>query len=162
MGTCVSKCVSLNEKRMLSPCTLKNTPWLNFQGQRKPMKVVSIYDADTITVAFRLNGYNYLESMRLEGIDAAEMKPRKDYPQRELEKKHALLGKERMEELCLDKLVSVDCGGWEKFGRLLGTVYTDDGTNVNELLLRENLAYPYDGKKKKAFHEWYDPAKHKK
>jgi len=155
--------ISCIEEYRLHKCTLDNTPKFSLDGQCKFMKVVDVYDADTITVAFDFHGTQYVHKLRLLGIDSAEIRPRKknddgtDNKYRMREKKIALKGRQRMKQLCLNKIVFVKCNGWDKYGRLLGTIYLKSYSDesLNELLVRENLAYTYSGKKKKEFNDWY-------
>ena len=148
---------SIIEEYQLKKCNIENTSKFSFQGQTKLIKVVSVYDADTMNVVLDINGKKYIETLRMYGIDSAELHPKKINQDREDEIKIACKGRERLIELCLNKLVYVYCDGWDKYGRLLGTVYLDKKMveSVNELLIKENLAYEYDGKKKKHFSEWY-------
>lgn len=157
---CKCSCI---EEYQLGKCTLENTPWLSLDGQNKFMKVVEVYDADTITVAFFLHGKKYLKKLRLLGIDSAELHPKKkrdgqDYKYREEEIKHAQRGKERMKELCLNKTIYVKCGDWDKYGRLLATVYDKSYSkkSYNDILIGEGLAYEYNGSTKRKFEDWYD------
>lgn len=159
-------CVCSLEEYQLKDCTVENTPALSLEGQNKFMKIVEVYDFDTVTAAFRFHGQNYTHKIRLLGIDSAELHPKKkrdgeDYKYRELEMKHAKRGKDRMIELALNKVVYVKCAGWDKYGRLLGTLYKKSYSleSFNDLGVQEGLAYAYDGSKKKKFEEWYDFAK---
>jgi len=138
----------------LKHCNLQNTKWLNFKNQQLIAKVVEVYDADTVTIAFHLAYTRYLIRCRLLGIDGAEMKPRLSSERRDEEIACALAGKKRMEELCLNRTVTVDCTGWDKYGgRILGTLYRK-GVNLNDLMVIEGFAYKYKGDKKLPFSEW--------
>jgi endonuclease YncB( thermonuclease family) len=152
MGQC-----SYIEEYELSSCELNNTQWLTLDGKKMFVKVVDVHDADTITIAFLWHNTKYLKKMRLSGIDSAEMVPRLKSKYRDEEIAHSHLGKARMEELCLNKIVYVHTGDWDKYGRLLGTIYLKSYSkeSINDILVKEKLAYYYDGKKKKSFAEWY-------
>lgn len=153
---------NLWEEFRLKKCTMENTEWLSLEGKNKFMKVVDVYDGDTVTVAFRLNGNNYLHKLRLSGIDSAEMRPKRknsdgsENKYADAEKEHALKGKRRMEELCLNKTVYVSCDKWDKYGRLMGTIFPKSYStiSINDIMVSENLAYRYDGKGKREFSEW--------
>ncbi len=83
--------------------------------------VISVIDGDTIVVNKGL-------LIRLHGIDAPEL----NYCGGEEAKK-------RLEELVLDKNVSLHELGMGEFNRVLGLVYVDNQL-VNEILLKEGLA----------------------
>lgn len=45
---------------------------------------------------------------------------------------------------------------FDKYGRVLIKIYDDDYNCINDLLVREGLAYKYDGGTKKKFEEWFN------
>ena len=135
-------------------------------------KVVDIYDADTCKVIFNLDNKVSKFSVRLTGIDTPEMKPPKNSPTRDEEKIAAKKARNRLFQLVTNvsieletlykkkeikellknntKLVSIKCGDFDKYGRLLGELYID-GNCANQMLINEGHAYAYDGGTKKAF-----------
>lgn len=132
-----------------------NTPWFTLKGQIKKCKCIDVYDADTITVIVDIGKKFYKKKCRLLGVDAAEKRTKNLE-----EKEHALKGQKRVSSLILDQIIWVECGDWDKYGRLLGTIYLNEddvGTenNLNNTLIKEKLAYKYDGKKKQKFDEWF-------
>ena len=55
--------------------TYDNTPTFTLKGKNYDCKILDIYDGDTITVAYYLEGFDYVKSnIRLMGIDTPEMK----------------------------------------------------------------------------------------
>ena len=58
-----------------------------------------------------------------------------------------------MKDLILDKLILIECNKFDKYGRLLITVYYND-LNINDELVTLKYAYKYDGKTKQSFDEW--------
>jgi micrococcal nuclease len=114
------------------------------------VKVVKVYDGDTITVAFHFCGTLYRTHVRLLGIDAPEIKGSS-----EEEKAHALVAREELSKLVMGKIVVLrktekNTGGSkkkEKFGRVLAAIYLGD-LDVNTYMLNHGLALPYDGEKK--------------
>ena len=141
-------------------------------GRDVKCKVVDIYDADTCKVIFLLDNKISKFSVRLTGIDTPEMKPPKSSPTRDAEKRAAkkarnrlcqlvtnvslqldtLYKKKEIKELLKEntKLITIKCGKFDKYGRLLGELYVND-TCINQMLIDEKYAYPYDGGTKKAF-----------
>jgi len=116
----------------------------------KECKVIGVYDGDTITVAAYLkkDPQCYKFKVRLSGIDSPEMRGSSDN-----EKKHAIESRDALKEQILDKIVCLDISGLEKYGRILADVIYD-GKNMNEWMLNNHYAVPYDGKTKKRDPKW--------
>ena len=104
---------------------------------------VKAYDGDTCTINIHSNVGNHQWKVRLVGFDAPEL--RTSNP---LEKKHGLACRDMLLELIHTKYVVVQCDKFEKYGRLLGTVWvrsvdvmglrpvvgSDDGTESHNIL----------------------------
>jgi len=116
-------------------------------------KVIKVYDGDTITIASKLP-YNdspvYRFSVRLLGIDSPEMKSKMTR-----EKQLAIQSKDALANLIMDKIVHLKNISTEKYGRVLANVYLDD-LHVNQWMLDNNHAVPYDGGTKHRPSEWDD------
>ena len=139
-------------------------------------KVVDIYDADTFRVVF-FKHKDDKEPMKLKvraaGCNAAEMYPLKSHPNRKEEMKKARLARNRLVQLVTDvkidveniqyskeeisdmlsdnkKLVYIEFGKFDKYGRVLGTLYLDENkeNSVNQMLITENHAVSYNGGKR--------------
>jgi endonuclease YncB( thermonuclease family) len=112
-------------------------------------KVIKVYDGDTITIASRLNNSTddtiYRFSVRLAGIDSAEIKSKTDF-----EKNLAICARDALHGKIIDKFVDLRNVSVEKYGRLLADVYCD-GVFINDWMLQNNYAIPYDGGKKIPF-----------
>lgn len=105
-------------------------------------KVTDVYDGDTIRViidlgfGFKWHGVDSKEGMsiRLYGIDTPEL--------RGDERERGLMVRDRLREEILGKEITLktikDKTG--KYGRYLGVIIKDDGTNINEWLVTEGLA----------------------
>ena len=124
--------------------TVPFVPPLNY------VKVVKVYDGDTITVASNLISKEpvYRFSVRLRGIDSPEIKTKN-----EQEKIAAIESRDKLHELIYGKIVLLTNVSTEKYGRVLANVHYGS-TNVNDWMLRHNLAVPYDGGTKKNFTDW--------
>lgn len=108
--------------------------------------VIKVYDGDTITIASKLpydTSPMYRFSVRLNGIDCPEIKTKN-----ENEKKIAIIAKNTLSSMILNKQVHLKNCTTEKYGRILADVYTDDGINLNELMIHNGLAVNYNGKTK--------------
>ena len=150
----------------------KETQEFTLCGQTLLGKVVECYDADTCKIVLPVLGNLYKFTCRLNGIDTPEIKPRKDKPNRENEILWAK--KARAELLCLvcsgidnkcfdnldikkeeiiqqlqnnKVLVQVKCLEFDKYGRLLVELYSQNESNksFNTILVEKKLAVSYDG-----------------
>lgn len=155
----------------LTRCTIDNTPSFSLLGKQLVGRVLDIYDGDTLTVALPLSGGIYAMSCRLEGIDTCEMKSRTEFC-----KSTAYRARNRLIQLCTRRTsddvpldnrwprrqvrqfletnpsyVSVLCGEFDKYGRLLAGIVPHTSTSAggtsgfSETLLSERLAYRYSG-----------------
>lgn len=148
--------------------TFENTPFFSLENKDFVARVVDIYDGDTITIIIYLFQNYFKFTVRMSGIDTCEMKA-KDKSNKEIAYKARnrlfflvtgieIDNIERKEvRALLNKtpyLVKIKCGEFDKYGRLLGEIYS---TNVlglaktesfSTILIREKLAYAYDGKTK--------------
>lgn len=109
-------------------------------------RVISVYDGDTITIARKKSIWwsskIYAYKVRLHGIDCPEIRGST------LEEKHyAVKAKEVLEALVLNKSVKLDIHGYDKYGRILANVKTNN-LNISEHLIGLGLGVPYNGKAK--------------
>ena len=115
--------------------------------------VVKVYDGDTITIASKMpykNSLLYRFSVRLRGIDCPEIKG-KTITEKEL----ACNARDALANKLLGKNIILKNVSLEKYGRLLADVYFD-GVNMNQWMLDNKLALPYDGGTKYRPTEWDD------
>ena len=89
-----------------------------------------ISDGDTITVTN--NKTNKKVKVRLFGIDAPEAT-----------QKYGLASKEYLMSLTKNKSIIVKGNTYDKYGRLLGTIYVD-GININETMVQTGNAWWYE------------------
>ena len=160
MGVCKSKCVkeqpyvkesryikeSRNIPENIDPSTLDK-----FIPPITSGRVIKCYDGDTITIASYLP-YNesklYKFSVRINGIDCPEIRGKT-----ENEKKCAFLSKIAVENKILNKIVTLENVGTEKYGRILADVIIDN-ISIGPWLIEQNLAVNYDGKTKHTPDDW--------
>ncbi len=136
-------------KNKISQATPSPTPTI--KTPLSQAKVIKVSDGDTIVVD--INGKN--ETIRLIGIDAPEIKEPGAKPQ--------CFGKEatdRTKEILTNKNINLEAdptqGERDKYDRLLRYVFLTDGTNFNQLMIREGFAleYTYMGKKYKYYEDF--------
>jgi micrococcal nuclease len=112
-------------------------------------KVLRVVDGDTVDVMLEL-GFNVSlkERVRLYGINAPESRTRD-----KSEKVKGLAAKDFVVEWTEDRaddiviVTRIDKRG--KYGRVLGTIMTESGENLNELMIKEGHAVEYLGGKRK-------------
>lgn len=114
-------------------------------------QVIKVYDGDTITIASKIeipNSPLYRFSIRLAGIDTPEIHGKtKD------EKEMAIKSRDTLEHLILHRIVHLKNAKTEKYGRILADVYLGS-LHVNQWLLDQHLAIPYDGATKQSPEIW--------
>lgn len=142
----------------LKSTDFKKLPLFSFKDKVIIARVVEVYDGDTNTILFEYNGEIMKYKCRCMGYDCAEMKPKKDDPNREQEKSLALAAKNRFIELIggIDSIVQIKCLEFDKYGRILGYFYPlnsdiEHDESVNSIMIREKHGKPYEGGTKE---EW--------
>lgn len=117
----------------------------SLEGQSIPVKVVSVYDGDTVTLAtFALSPGGsppFALKCRLMGIDTPELRSKN-----EKEKVMARAARDALRGLVLNEVVTAHCGPFDKYGRLLAWLETGEGIVVNDWLIEQGFARSYDGK----------------
>ena len=147
MGNCITKSILRNTNQ-------DNIKKFSLKGHKYIAKVVNVYDGDTITVLIRYRMKTHKFRVRMYGYDSPEMKPRQDDPNRYKIKEAALKAKMKLLEKIDNKIVELDCGGFDKYGRLLCTVYLRDNCckssiNINQWMINNKYGYRYNGGKKR-------------
>jgi len=109
------------------------------------VKLVSVYDGDTIWVAYYDRRFKRVMrvSCRMEGYDAPEMKPPKNAPNRDSIISNAKRAKQIVEQHYPKGCFRVRVVGTDKYGRWL---VRDPA--IKDKLLNLGLAYEYNGGKK--------------
>ena len=144
MGSCAS---ASRHRRRLAACTREScTDWYPPKGL---VKVLSVYDGDTLTVAAPIHGHIpaaelFSFRIRLAGIDAPELRTHDAG-----EKRAGQFAAECLREHVIDKLVWMEpTREREMYGRVLARINVDGG-DVATWMLTRKLALPYDGKTKR-------------
>jgi endonuclease YncB( thermonuclease family) len=138
-----------------------DTPLFSLQGTKTSARVVSVYDADTITVVIPFACSFSKFNLRLFGIDTPEMKSKiaevKEKAIKARERvinlitggKAANLSKKELQYYLNANiiLVYIECFEQDKWGRTLAKVYLkeNESKSISDILLDEKLAYPYFG-----------------
>lgn len=125
-----------------------NIPLFSLQKKVFKAKIVRVYDGDTCFAVFYLNDTLVKFKIRMEGYDTPELKPRLNIENRLDEIEKANKAKQELEKLLFNKIVFLHCGGWDKYGRLLATIYTQTKINVNQYMIDLHFGKEYYGCKK--------------
>jgi micrococcal nuclease len=105
-------------------------------------QVVKIVDGDTLDVIIDV-GFDMMrkERIRINRVDTPESKTTN-----ELEKKLGLEAKEYVEYwISNQKQIKIKTIKDDKYGRILGELYGDNGDCLNDLLLQNGYAWEYHG-----------------
>lgn len=128
----------------------KDIPYFSFEGKRYYARPCNIYDGDTFSIIFEIESGEIIKyRCRCLGYDTPEMKPSLSNPNREKEKSLALIAKKRFTDLLnanSSGLILVKCHGFDKYGRILVTVYNEiDKMSINDIMITEGYGKTYDG-----------------
>ena len=124
-------------------------------------RINKVLDGDTVNIDLDL-GFNIIlanQHVRMTGIDTPESRT-----SNKEEKPRGLLSKKKLSE-------QLPVGSWQKittsrpdnnddkFGRILGEFILEDGTNVNQWLIKNNYAVAYQGENKELVQEQHQANK---
>jgi micrococcal nuclease len=132
-------------KYRLRKLNLNNTE--KFKPNIRLAKVIKVYDGDTVTIGTIMNNNNYQFQVRLNRLDTPELKTKN-----EIEKKAGLFVRDKLIEKILYQVITINIIEYDKYGRLLAEIYLND-ENINDWLLNNKYAVPYDGKTKETI-DW--------
>ena len=119
----------------------KKTKYFSLEGSTIQGKVVSVYDGDTIKLVFPVHDTLYKWSCRLEHVDTPELRTKC-----KIQKKYGYIVRDELRKKIMEKIVTVKCGEFDKYGRLLAEIYMpDEEKSVNEWLIEKGYAFYYDG-----------------
>jgi len=117
--------------------------------------IAKVVDGDTIDADIDLGfDISLSKRIRLAGIDTPESRTKDEY-----EKKYGLQSKEWLKHRCegaKDILIKTELpDSTEKYGRIIGHLFiNNEATSLNDQMIVEGYAWPYDGgTKKKNFAE---------
>ena len=163
---------NINTKPDLSNYNINNTDEFSLNNLFIDVRVVSIYDGDTCTCILPLFNNFYKFNIRLADIDTCEIKSKSiesknlalnarkrlctlissdfDNIDINISKKDLII---KLNQKCY--IIKIKCGSFDKYGRLLGWLYDKNSLpditidkSYNHILIKEHLAYKYEGKTK--------------
>lgn len=149
----------------------RHTPMFDWAGRTVTARLVGLHDGDTCRVVFDTGERGVRQFVvRVAGIDTPEIVTRDA-----AEKQHATAARDQFLELAapgvfsatggytakdVDRLlrehrvlVTLQTGGYDKYGRLLAAVTSLQGVDIAARLLETGAAHPYAGKTKQPW-QW--------
>ena len=84
-------------------------------------------------------------------IDTPEMKTKN-----KTEKELAIKARDALYQLIMNKMVRLNNVEYDKYGRILAEIVTEDGINVSDWMIAGGYAVTYDGGTKQRPAEWTD------
>ena len=127
------------------------TAKFTLKGYKTYAKCVYVYDGDTVHIVFKQPHSTECCKwvIRMNGIDTPEMKSKNAN-----EKQAAVAARDFLRSLILDKIIIVECGDFDKYGRLLGELYLEDNpVSLSKQMIENGHAKAYDGGTKEGFAE---------
>lgn len=121
-------------------------PLFSLEGRAFDGKVVDVYDGDTVKICFSIFNEMFRWNCRIQGVDTPELRT-KDLN----EKKMGYEVRDTLRNLILNRVVTVVCGEFDKYGRLLVDITTKEQVNVTKWLIESGRAHAYDGGTKKGW-----------
>ena len=107
-------------------------------------KVVDVYDGDTVTIVLYNKGAFEKHKLRMYGYDSPEIKPRLDVVDRAAIIVRARAAQAFLAARVMDKICEFRSMGFDKYGRLLGTLHDLEG-NLSEYMLAAGHGVVYTG-----------------
>jgi endonuclease YncB( thermonuclease family) len=129
----------LSDQKLLS-LDIKRFSEFDLNGTKCVCRVLRVYDTDTMTIGFKLSSKFYKKNIRWGDIDAPEL-----HSKVPAESKLCRLGREYIKSKYQDRLVVVDMGVCDKYGRVLASVYDKDtNQNINQQLIDLKFVRTYN------------------
>jgi endonuclease YncB( thermonuclease family) len=123
------------------------TPIFTLENMIVDAKIVDVHDGDTVKAVFKVFDKYYKWNCRIAHVDTPEL--RTDDPD---EKQRGLYVRDKLREHILNKVVTIHCLKFDKYGRLLIEIVTTElDVPVHEWLIQNKYANPYEGKTKIKF-----------
>ena len=126
-------------------------------------KIVKVIDGDSVVVDIDLGFYVTLSNqhIRLTGIDTLETRSSD-----KVEKEMGFIAKKRLTEKLPENSYQVIQttkfdNNEDKYGRILGVIILQDGTNLNEWMIQNNYAVTYLGDNKNLLNDMHEFNKQK-
>lgn len=127
-----------------------NTNLFSLNNRLVKGKCVDVYDGDTIKLVLNIpfdENKLYKWNCRMNRVDTPELRTKN-----KKEKEFGYEVRNKLREKILNKILDVKCLDFDKYGRLLVEIYTEDKECINDWLIQNNFAFEYNGGSKK---KWF-------
>ena len=118
----------------------EDAPKFTLNGLVVPARVVDVYDGDTCKCVFDFRGNFSKFTCRIYGIDTPEIR-NKDLE----DKARGYKARDALREVCLNKLVTLTCYNFDKYGRLLVDFSVQDISSISKWMIDSGYAKEYYG-----------------
>jgi endonuclease YncB( thermonuclease family) len=147
----VSKCCLKNENQERTDDILvsldSTTPIFTLENMIVDAKIVDVHDGDTVKAVFKVFNKYYKWNCRIAHVDTPELRT-----ENLEEKERGLFVRDKLREQILNKVVTLHCLKFDKYGRLLIEIVTTElDVPIHEWLIQNKYANPYEGKTKIKF-----------
>jgi endonuclease YncB( thermonuclease family) len=121
-----------------------------FEGIKCYAKIVNVYDGDTFKACIYHKDEIIKINCRTMGYDSAEMKPRLNINNRDEHIVKAKNARKHFIELTTtsNELIYLECGKFDKYGRVLVTVYKNryyKTKSINDRMIEDGHGVSYNG-----------------
>ena len=141
----------------------KDTPEFSLKGLQTYARLIDIHDGDTMKLIIKYKNEFLKFTVRIDGIDTCEINSDNDkLKEKAIEARNKVMKticskdftkditKKEIKNMLENEvyLVKIECDEFDKYGRLLCNVYTVNEENkisIKDILIKEKLAYSYDG-----------------
>jgi micrococcal nuclease len=119
---------------------LSKVPDFSLKGHKTYARFSDCYDGDSTKAIFSFQGSIFKWTCRLDGIDTPELRTKNTE-----EKKAAIVARDALKGIIMGPKLKIECGEFDKFGRLLVKIETAEGKDVGESMIEQGYAKPYHG-----------------
>lgn len=136
-------------KFRLSGRTFSNTRGYDLTAEKRMVKVLYVYDGDTVALAVRFRSHTYKINCRLYGINACELTVREDTPNKNQIILKGAKAREALRSKILNKYVVAEFQQQDTHGRWLVCLYKYSGfvskrkESINDYMLTNGHAVRY-------------------
>ncbi len=144
-GLSVTTAMIVDEKKQIDQELLessKSTEEFTITGPIAKAKIVYVYDGDTIHAVFWFNGRYQRFKLRCYGYNSPELRPKRSEADRDEIIRRGKLARDAISDAILDKIVRLECFGFDVFGRVIVKIY-HDGVYINDWMIAEGHGIPY-------------------
>lgn len=129
--------------------------YLSLVGQKFTAQVIGVYDSGIIMVSFKRFGKKQIRVVRMDGYDSLDLRPPRNIAHRREKKDAAIKAYDALIGMIKnpEQFVRIKFRGCDKHEHLSGTIYLENGLNVNNWMITHNYGTPHGRKRKRLPHK---------